>query len=72
MIQATLTSSRGIKATEAIIKHLEAVDKPPDDDDLKKECFDDITLFDVTKDETVIGGGKGDDDEADSFQFGKL
>lgn len=66
--QASVTSSRGIKATEAIIKHLEKIDRPKSDQDLdhrsgnhrtsfikddeeEEENFDDLTLFDVSKDD---------------------
>merc|ERR1712029_1038799 len=46
----------GIKAIEMILKHLEAIDKNPDDKPVKKEeshdeSFGDLSLFDVSKDE---------------------
>lgn len=48
-----MASNRGIKATETILKYLEKIDMP----EVKKEeeeNFDDITLFDVSKDESSI------------------
>jgi len=59
---ASVASTRGLKATEMILKYMEKVDKAPEEkkDDLKvarssidmqEETFDDLTLFDVTKDE---------------------
>ena len=56
LLQSSVTSNRGLKATEMILKHLEAIDKEPDPEAAKKEVkdednFDDLTLFDVSKDE---------------------
>ena len=48
-----MASNRGIKATEMILKTLETVDKPKVEIK-EEENFDDITLFDVTKDESSI------------------
>ncbi len=81
---ATLTSSRGLKATETIIKYLEKIDAPVKEEgeqvDVKKEgeeSFEDLTVFDVSKDEeeevssrssfTLEKGGFFPDDD-----FGKL
>ena len=50
-----MASNRGIKATEMILKTLEKADQP--EEEVKKEeqeNFDDITLFDMTKDESSI------------------
>ena len=59
--QASVTTSRGIKATETIIKHLEKIDKPPGQDDSgakvkaeNEDTFGDISLFDVTKDDDEV------------------
>jgi len=52
---STVASNRGIKATEMILKTLEKADAP--EEETKKdeqENFDDITLFDMTKDESSI------------------
>merc|ERR1719433_1035034 len=52
---STVASNRGIKATEMILKTLEKADAP--EEEAKKdeqENFDDITLFDMTKDESSI------------------
>ena len=57
-----MTSSRGIKATETIIKHLEKIDKPPEQEakvkEENEETFGDISLFDVTKDDDEVGNSK--------------
>ena len=59
--QCSVTSSRGIKATETIITHLEKIDKPPGQEDggakvkeENEETFGDISLFDVTKDDDEV------------------
>ena len=69
-----MTSSRGLKATEQIIKHLEKIDKPPEEE--KNESFDDLTLFEVTKDDTTLQVDATNNFEAtgaeDDFDFGKL
>ena len=49
-----MASNRGIKATEMILKTLEKADKPPEEVKPEQENFDDITLFDMTKDESSI------------------
>ena len=55
-----MTSGRGIKATETIIKHLEKIDKPPGQEDGAKvkeeneETFGEASLFDVTKDDDEV------------------
>ena len=60
--QCSVTSSRGIKATETIIKHLEKIDKPPEQEakvkEENEETFGDISLFDVTKDDDEVGNSK--------------
>merc|ERR1719412_3500566 len=60
---ASVTSTRGLKATEMILKYLEKVDQEPEEKkieelkagrssiDLQGDTFDDLTIFDVTKDE---------------------
>merc|ERR1712038_1379936 len=51
----TVSSNRGIKATEGIIKHLEKVDAEPEEDDFMKEDeTTDFTLFEVSKDDTTL------------------
>lgn len=52
---STVASNRGLKATETILKYLEKIDQP-EEENVKdeEENFDDITLFDVTKDESSI------------------
>lgn len=49
-----MASNRGIKATEMVLKYLEKVDQPEVEVKKEEENFDDITLFDVTKDESSI------------------
>ena len=49
-----MASNRSIKATEMILKTLEKADKPPEEVKPEQENFDDITLFDMTKDESSI------------------
>ena len=49
-----MASNRGIKATEMILKTLERADNPPEEVKPEQENFDDITLFDMTKDESSI------------------
>ena len=81
-----------MKATEMILKHLEAIDKEPDHPEAasgKKEgvkdeedTFDDLTLFDVSKDEedqdsinassTSAAGVPGQPSIFDNSDFGKL
>ena len=48
--QATQTSSRGIKATERILKHLEQIDKKEEKKSERNDDdnYDDVTLFDVS------------------------
>ncbi len=48
---ATVASSRGLKATETIIKYLEKIDNPEEKRGRKEESFDDLTVFDVSKDD---------------------
>merc|ERR1712141_37469 len=60
---ASVTSTRGLKATEMILKYLEKADQEPEEKkqeemkqnrssiDLQDDNFHDLTLFDVTKDE---------------------
>ncbi len=49
-----MASNRGIKATEMILKTLEKADKPEEVKVEEEESFDDLTLFDMTKDESSI------------------
>ena len=54
MLQSTVASNRGLKATETVLKYLEKIDQPEEDIKEEVENFDDITLFDMTKDESSI------------------
>merc|ERR1711970_1407026 len=49
----TVSSSKGIKATEKIIKHLEKIDTEPESEEEKDDTVD-FTLFDVSKDDTTL------------------
>ena len=49
-----MASNRSIKAVEMILKTLETADNPPEEIKPEQENFDDITLFDMTKDESSI------------------
>ena len=50
-----MASNRGIRATEMILKTLEKADQPEEvKKDDTEENFDDITLFEVTRDESSI------------------
>jgi hypothetical protein len=68
LIQSSVTSSRGLKATEMIINHLEKIDKPeapkvkPENDE---ESFGDLTLFDMSKDEDEDTTTLMEDEEED-------
>merc|ERR1711936_582900 len=50
----TLASSKGIKATEKIIKHLEKIDSEPIEEEEEREENIYFTLFDVSKDDTSL------------------
>jgi len=85
-----VTSSRGLKATESIVKYLEKIDRPESDEDVasaadstalarvKREAaaaennFDDLTVFDVSQDDSTVDK----EDKSDFFDpdddFGKL
>ena len=54
ILQSTVASNRGIKATEMILKTLEKVDAPEVKKEEAEENFDDLTLFEMTKDESSI------------------
>ena len=54
ILQSTVASNRGIKATEMILKTLEKVDAPEVKKEEAEENFDDLTLFEMTKDESGI------------------
>ncbi len=78
---ATLTSSRGLKATETIIKYLEKIDKSEEEkgeDDAAavkaEENFDDLTVFDVSKDDEEDGSSFSMDRSGflPDDEFGKL
>lgn len=60
LLQCSVTSSRGIKATETIINHMEKIDKPPEAKvkEENEETFGDISLFDVTKDDDEVVNNK--------------
>merc|ERR1712183_168743 len=49
----TVASSKGLKATEKIIKHLEKIDAEPESEEERDDCVD-FTLFDVSKDDTTL------------------
>ncbi len=73
-----MTSGRGIKATEAIIKHLESIDRSGGTEQVDKaikveeeENFDDLTLFDVSKDDSTTVLEDQDNNEPDDVD-GKL
>merc|ERR1719461_331536 len=51
---STVASNRGIKATEMILKTLEKADAPEPEVKKEEENFDDLTLFEMTKDESSI------------------
>ena len=53
-LQSTVASNRGIKATEMILKTLEKADAPEPEVKKEEENFDDLTLFEMTKDESSI------------------
>ena len=55
ILQSTVASNRGLNSTETLLKYLEKIDQPePEVKEEEEENFDDITLFDVTKDESSI------------------
>ena len=54
LLQSTVASNRGIKATEMILKTLEKADAPEVKKEEQEENFDDLTLFEMTKDESSI------------------
>ena len=71
-----MTSSRGLKETEKIIAYLTQIDKSEEEKAAEKEAerrkqeesFEDLSLFDVSKDETTL-----QTDHDSSFDdFGKL
>jgi hypothetical protein len=53
----TVASNKGLKATEKILKYLESVDTPPEMPEVKEETFTDLTLFEVSNDDTTLLGG---------------
>jgi len=70
----TVSSSKGLKATEKIIKYLEKVDAPPEDEPEEEESGD-FTLFNVSTDDTTLlnAGPNVDDQTSYSFDdWGKL
>ncbi len=74
---ATLASSRGLKATDTIIKYLESIDKPKEDVVKKEaeESFEDLTVFEVSKDEEGDSSRDFTVDKSGFFpdeEFGKL
>jgi len=51
---STVASNRGLNSTETLLKYLEKIDQPEPEIKDEEENFDDITLFDMTKDESSI------------------
>eukprot|EP00092_Neocalanus_flemingeri_P025085 GFUD01027201.1.p1 GENE.GFUD01027201.1~~GFUD01027201.1.p1 ORF type:complete len:1771 (+),score=422.39 GFUD01027201.1:149-5461(+) len=49
----TVASSKGLKATEKIIKHLEKIDAEPESEEEREDTVD-FSLFDVSKDDTTL------------------
>ena len=72
-MKASVTSGRGLRATEMIIKHLEKIDRPPGQEEggsgarvkEEDETFGDLTLFDVSKDEEEETTTLMEDEEED-------
>lgn len=54
ILQSTVASNRGLNSTETLLKYLEKIDQPEPEIKDEEENFDDITLFDMTKDESSI------------------
>jgi len=49
----TVASSKGIKATEKIIKHMEKIDAEPESEEEREDTVD-FSLFDVSRDDTTL------------------
>jgi len=49
----TVASSKGIKATEKIIKHMEKIDAEPESEEERDDTVD-FSLFDVSRDDTTL------------------
>ena len=77
-LQSTVASNRGLKATEMILKHLESIDKVEDKkaEVKEEENFDDLTLFDISKEDEEEGNTTANttsvDDSLFNDDFGKL
>ena len=78
-----MTSSRGLREIEKIIKYLADIDKSEEEraaeeaaKNPKEESFEDLSLFEVSKDDTTVMEDDEDDNEDDqevNFEdFGKL
>jgi len=49
----TVASSKGIKATEKIIKYMEKIDAEPEEEEEREDTVD-FSLFDVSRDDTTL------------------
>jgi len=70
----TISSSKGLKATEKIIKYLEKVDAEPEEEPEEEESGD-YTLFNVSTDDTTLLDTRPSIDDQTSYSFddwGKL
>jgi len=74
-ISGTGSSHRGLKSTEKILKYLIKVDTPPEPEEEKEgETFTDLSLFEVSNDETLLDS-QPKDSYVDDYGFddwGKL
>jgi len=50
----TVASSKGIKATEKIIKYMEKIDAEPEEEEEERDDTVDFSLFDVSRDDTTL------------------
>ena len=71
---ASVTSSRGLKATEMIIKHLEKIDRKEVKVEPKEEeeSFEDMSLFEVSKDDSTLDESSNMSAFDANDAFGKL
>jgi len=71
----TVSANKGLKATERILKYLEAVDTPEEVEEEKEETFTDLTLFDVSNDDTTLQSNQPESSYMEDYGFdewGKL
>jgi len=64
----TVSGTKGLKATEKIIKHLEKIDAEPEEEEENDENAD-FSLFDVSKDDTTLIDSN-QDFSSTSYSFG--